>query len=183
MAKIPDKIIQIAMVHAPLITSVVKATQNKQYLHLLEPELQKAEKNGWIDLVDRIRKILNGKRNKKLLAGLDEEDAAIVFSILVGIQSPDALKKIQPVVQGKFAPAALAEMIKAARKDISSKSSIVDPVISTMKNSQQKDMQILAEIIDQLCQMESGHKKNTDQLKLQLSENGRQLFEQIEVLL
>lgn len=117
MAKIPDKIKQIAMTHAPLINAVVMASQNKSLLPNLEQELQKAQANGWVDLVDRIRRILAGNRKQKLLIGLDEEDAAIILSILVGIQNPAELPKIQNSNQADFAPQSLAKLLHSAQQN------------------------------------------------------------------
>ena len=178
MAKIPEKTIQIAMLHAPLITGVVGACQNKQFLTLLEPELVKAENNGWNELIKRIRKILSGDRKSNLLIGLDEEDAAIVLSILVGLQNPNELKKLndfkQTEKQGKLAPSTLSKLILSVHKDPSQKKLIVDPMLSQM-NQVEGDMQSLSKIINKLCN------KNfeIDNIKLNMTEEGRKIVEQI----
>lgn len=152
MAKLPEKIIQIASVHAPLIQTVVSACQNAQYLPLLEPELKKAEENGWVDLVKRIRKILQGQRKPNLLKGLDEEDAAIILAILVCVQNPDELKKLTRVTQqqGQYAPQALAGMIQAVWQNPVNKTLYVDAMLAQMQGVDQ-DIRYLARAIDKLC--------------------------------
>ena len=114
MAKLPEKTKQIAQVHAQLINSVVMACHNKAIVPQLEPALQSANQNGWLELVKRIRKILTGSRNSKLLIGLDEEDAAIILAILVGLQDATQLPKAADKKEAKFAAPGIAKMIYAA---------------------------------------------------------------------
>ncbi len=116
MAKLPEKTKQIAQVHAQLINSVVMACHNKSIIPQLEPVLQSSAQNGWHDLVARIRKIIAGSRNTKLLIGLDEEDAAIILAILVGLQDASQLPKVMQKNESKFAAPGLAQMIDAAGK-------------------------------------------------------------------
>ncbi len=114
MAKLPEKTRQIAQVHAQLINSVVMACHNKALLPQLEPALQAAQNNGWTELVKRIRKILAGSRDSQILIGLDEEDAAIILAILVGLQDPSQLPKAVEKSEAAFAAPGLAAMINAA---------------------------------------------------------------------
>lgn len=116
MAKLPEKTRQIAQVHAQLINSVVMACQNKALLPQLEPVLQSSAQNGWVGLVARIRKILAGSRDTNLLIGLDEEDAGITLAILVGLQDPTQLPKMDTPAEAEFAAPGLAQMIAAASK-------------------------------------------------------------------
>lgn len=116
MAKLPEKTRQIAQVHAQLINTVVMACHNKAILPQLEVVLQSSEQNGWLALVARIRKILAGSRNSKLLVGLDEEDAGIILAVLVGLQDPTQLPKIEDTADSEFAAPGLANMIDAASK-------------------------------------------------------------------
>jgi hypothetical protein len=116
MAKIPEKTKQIAQVHAQLINSVVMACHNKNLITQLEPVLKSSEENGWTDLIHRIRKILEGSRSTSLLVGLDEEDAAIILAILVGLQDPSQLPKPVQQADSGFAAPGLAAMIDAAAK-------------------------------------------------------------------
>jgi len=127
MAKLPEKTKQIAQVHAQLINTVVMACHNKALLPQLEPVLQSSTQNGWVDLVARIRKILAGSRNSKLLIGLDEEDAGIILAILVGLQDATQLPKIEEQSDSKFAAPGLAKMIDAASKgDVKALSVLAD---------------------------------------------------------
>jgi hypothetical protein len=127
MAKLPEKTKQIAQVHAQLINSVVMTCQNKALLPQLEPVLKSSENNGWIGLMSRIRKIIAGSRSTKLLRGLDEEDAAIVLAILVGLQDPSQIPKIVEKENSKFAAPGLAAMIDAAAKgDVNALSALGD---------------------------------------------------------
>lgn len=116
MAKLPEKTKQIAQVHAQLINSVVMACHNQILLPQLEPALKAAENNGWLALVVKIRKILSGSRNAKMLVGLDEEDAAIILAILVGLQDATQLPKVVDKSEAKLAAPGLAKMIDAASK-------------------------------------------------------------------
>ncbi len=127
MAKLPEKTKQIAKVHAQLINSVVMACHNKAILPQLEPVLKSSEENGWVALISRIRKILAGSRNSKLLVGLDDEDAGIVLSILVGLQDSTQLPTMDEPADSKFAAPGLAKMIDAAEKgDVKALSTLAD---------------------------------------------------------
>jgi len=116
MAKLPEKTKQIAQVHAQLINTVVMACHNKALIPQLEVVLKSSEDNGWVALVNRIRKILAGSRNTNLLKKLDEEDAAIILAILVGLQDPTQLPEPEQSAETKFAAPGLAGMIDAASK-------------------------------------------------------------------
>lgn len=127
MAKLPEKTKQIAQVHAQLINTVAMACHNKAILPQLEVVLKSSEENGWVVLVSRIRKILAGSRNSKLLVGLDEEDAGIILAILVGLQDPTQLPKMEDKSDSKFAAPGLAKMIDAASKgDVKALSALGD---------------------------------------------------------
>lgn len=127
MAKLPEKTKQIAQVHAQLINSVVMACHNKTILPQLEPVLKSSEENGWLALIARIRKILAGSRNSKLLIGLDDEDAGIILAILVGLQDATQLPKMEETADTKFAAPGLAKMIDAASKgDVQALSALGD---------------------------------------------------------
>ena len=174
MAKLPEKVKQIAIVHAQLINSVVMACQNKELLNFLEPELIKAQQNGWIELVKRIRRILSGNRNTKLLIGLDEEDAAIILSILVGIQNPQQLPKLNQVNKGQFAPEAIAKLIKAYQANDIQAKQLLDQMLTQMKNSE-GDMKNMALIIESLCL----NNLDIDLYKQEMSEQGRRLVDDL----
>ncbi len=116
MAKLPEKTKQIAQVHAQLINTVVMACHNKSLLPQLEVVLKSSEENGWVALIAKIRKILAGSRNSKLLIGLDEEDAAIILAILVGLQDATQLPKVEDKAKSEFAAPGLAKLIAAASR-------------------------------------------------------------------
>ncbi|NIR59279.1 MAG: hypothetical protein GWO02_07030 [Gammaproteobacteria bacterium] len=115
---IPDRQAQIEQTHAELIHGVVAACENPERGRELEPALQASEANGWVELVARIRKILEGRRDEHLLAGLDDEDRAIVAAILRGLQDPRSLPaRDQPADPSAAAPGLAALIHDAARGD------------------------------------------------------------------
>lgn len=181
MAKLPEKTKQIAQVHAQLINSVVMACHNKSLLVQLEPALKAAENNGWIALVMRIRKILSGSRNAKILVGLDEEDAAILLAILVGLQDATQLPKVIEEKDTKFAAPGLAAMINAAsRGDIQALSALGD--MAEQMTAIPGSMRNIGAIIKPLIDGERNLKKlakNMDQQGLQLLE---ELLQELEKL-
>lgn len=181
MAKLPEKTKQIAQVHAQLINSVVMACHNKAIAPQLEPVLQSSAQNGWIDLVTRIRKILAGSRNTKLLVGLDEEDAAIILAILVGLQDSSQLPKLTDENDSQFAAPGLAKMIDAAAKGdvtaMSALSGMAEQMVSTTGN-----MRYLGAMIQPIINGERDLKRltqNMDEQGVQLVEG---LLEELEQL-
>jgi len=114
MNSLPEKAQQIVLAHAGLIHAVVVACQNPAGLAELEPQLQAASVNGWNPLVIAIRRILSGKRDFQVLAGLDEEDRVIAEAILRGLQDPTTLPDPQALPDPGLAVPGLAAMIHAA---------------------------------------------------------------------
>ncbi len=113
---VKDKIEQIRQVHAQFIHGVVRSVRNADERHELEQALNIAEENGWHDAVRAVRLILDGRRDSGILAGLDEEDRAIITGILEGLQNPDALPKLDAVADAAFAAPGLASMIALAQR-------------------------------------------------------------------
>ncbi len=107
---------QIVQFHAVFIHNVVMACLNRELLPQLEQMLQMTSKQGWDTLVPAIRQIINGKRDLSLLAGLDDEDAAIVEAILLGLQDPSTLPDPNAKPDPALAAPGLASMIDAASK-------------------------------------------------------------------
>ncbi len=174
MAKLPEKTKQIAQVHAQLINSVVMACHNKTLLPQLEPALKAAENNGWIALVMRIRKILAGSRNAKILVGLDEEDAAILLAILVGLQDATQLPKVIEEKETRFAAPGLAAMINAASKgDVQALSALGD--MAEQMVAIPGSMRNIGAIIKPLIDGERDVKK----LAKNMDEQGFQLLEEL----
>jgi hypothetical protein len=106
---------QIIAMHATLIVAVVQATQTGSIPKELEQGLQLTAKNGWTQLVARIRKIIAGNRNKNLLKGLDDEDHAIIQAILLGLQDPSTLPDPAKKIDASMAAPGMAAMIHGAR--------------------------------------------------------------------
>ena len=174
MAKLPEKTKQIAQVHAQLINSVVMACHNKALMPQLEPALKAAENNGWLALVIKIRKILTGSRNAKMLVGLDEEDAAIILAILVGLQDATQLPKPVQKTETQFAAPGLAKMIDAASKgDVQALSAMAGMVeqMSVIPGS----MRLVAAMIKPLIDGE----RDLQKLTKNIDEQGRQLIEEL----
>ncbi len=116
MAQLPDAAEQILRSHAPFIHAVVQACRDPAMRPQLMAMLQAAEDRGWGRLVGAIRMILDGKRDRAILLGLDDEDRVIAQAILGGIDDPASLPA--PEAQGDAAAAApgLAAMISAASR-------------------------------------------------------------------
>ncbi|WP_018936828.1 hypothetical protein [Thioalkalivibrio sp. ALJ24] len=107
---------QIRQAHATLIHLVVQACQNPQSRQELEPVLEQAIQGGWTELVARIRQVLDGQRDPSLLNGLDEEDTAILSSILAGLQDPSTLPDPDQTADAAQAAPGLAQMIHGASR-------------------------------------------------------------------
>lgn len=107
---------QIVQFHAVFIHNVVMACHNRELLPQLEQMLQMTSKQGWSTLVAAIRQVINGKRDLGVLIGLDEEDAAIVEAILLGLQNPSTLPDPNAKPDPQLAAPGLASMIDAAGK-------------------------------------------------------------------
>ena len=174
MAKLPEKTKQIAQVHAQLINSVVMACHNKAIVPQLEPALQSANQNGWIELVKRIRKILAGSRNSKLLIGLDEEDAAIILAILVGLQDASQLPKAADKKEAKFAAPGMAKMIYAAGQGDASALSALAGMAQQMVGTT-GDMRTLGTMIQPMIKGE----RDVKQLTKNMSEEGGKLVDSL----
>ncbi len=112
----PDKREQIIQTHAGLILGVVQSIQNPEFKQQLEEVLTLSEKNGWVQLVAAIRKIIAGSRDQNLLNGLDEEDAIITEAILKGLQDPSTLPQPEQPADGTLAAPMLAQLISDARR-------------------------------------------------------------------
>jgi len=116
MKNIPEKNQQIIQVHAQLIVAVVQSLHDTSLLPQLNQALKVSEDNGWKNLVNAIRKILQGSRDASVLNGLDEEDGIIVDAILRGIQNPSTLPNPQQQQDPTVAAPMLAQMIHAAAR-------------------------------------------------------------------
>ena len=115
MTPLPTKMKQqIVQFHAALICDVVRACNNRNLLPKLNSTLELAEKSGWASLVTVMRQVINGKRDASVLLGLDDEDRAIVETILCGIQDPATLPDPNAKPDASLAAPGLSGMIDAA---------------------------------------------------------------------
>lgn len=114
MNSLPEKARQITLAHAGLIHAVVLACQNRDRRAELESLLAAASASGWNTLVTAIRRLLDGVRDIRILAGLDEEDRVIVEAMLRGLQDPATLPDPQARPDPGMAAPGLAGMIHAA---------------------------------------------------------------------
>ena len=105
---------QISQFHAALIHNVVMVCNDRSFMPQLEPMLEMTAQNGWSTLVVAIRQVINGKRDATALMGLDDEDSAIIESILCGIQDPSTLPNPNAKPDAGLAAPGLAGMIDAA---------------------------------------------------------------------
>ncbi|RTZ59574.1 MAG: hypothetical protein DSZ32_05055 [Gammaproteobacteria bacterium] len=109
-----EKSEQIRAVHANFIHSVVHACHNRENLPPLQQALDQFAQQGWEPLVKAVRRIIQGERGDDLLNGLDDEDAVILQSILMGLQNPETLPDPDQKPDGSHAAPGLAQMIFAA---------------------------------------------------------------------
>ncbi len=114
MADLPSYDEQIAITHAPLIVAVATAALSGQRPPELEQALQQSAANGWTELVAALRRVLAGERGAGVLAGLDEEDSAIVRAVLRGIQDPSTLPDPEQRADPSLAAPGLAALVHGA---------------------------------------------------------------------
>ena len=105
---------QIVQFHAVFIHNVVMACNNRALLPQLEPMLEQTARNGWDSLIAVIRQVINGKRDASVLLGLDDEDSAIIETILSGLHDPSTLPDPNAKPDAGLAAPGLAGMIDAA---------------------------------------------------------------------
>ncbi|HHJ12372.1 MAG TPA: hypothetical protein ENK00_04250 [Chromatiales bacterium] len=117
MSRVPSRKEQIVMAHAGLICQIARTIQNSELLPQTEEILRVSAENGWTDLVDAIRRILDGERElAALTASLDDEDSTIVEAILKGIQDPATLPDPEARPDPALAAPGLAHMIHDATR-------------------------------------------------------------------
>jgi hypothetical protein len=161
MADLPEKDQQIIEAHTGLIHRVVIGCQNRDMVPDLEEILKQAERNGWLQLVATIRKILTGSRNESVLNGLDEEDQVIVRSILRGLQDSETLPDLGKGVDGAMAAPGIAAMVNGARSGNLETLQLLGAMARQMMQAG-GDMARLAGILRPLVQGERDADKLTD---------------------
>jgi hypothetical protein len=115
MPTLPHYEQQVAQAHAALIVQVVKTVHDPSLGPELDRLLVTAEQNGWNALVAAIRRLLGGERGESLLRELDDEDGAIMRTILRGLQDPASLPDPGARADATMAAPGLAHMIQQAR--------------------------------------------------------------------
>lgn len=116
MAQLPAAAEQILRVHAQFIHAVVQSMVNPALKAELDGALQAAEAQGWGRLVGAIRQIGQGRRDRSVLLGLDDEDRVIAEAILAGIIDPATLPPLGSQPEAGAAAPGLAAMIEAAAR-------------------------------------------------------------------
>ena len=167
----PDVFEQIKQAHAALIVGAVQTAQNPT----LRPEFDKAlimsEKNGWADLVNAIRKILDGSREESLARGLDDEDSSIILAILQGLQDPNTLPDPNKKADATQAAPMLAGMIhQASRGDVNALT-----LISQMAEQMSKTGGDLAQLSAIIKPMIDGE-RDVDKLMAKMGAQGESLI-------
>jgi hypothetical protein len=116
MAHLPDAAEQVLRMHAQFIHAVVEAVRNRALVPQLLEMLREAESRGWAVMVSCIREILDGKRDRTILLGLDDEDKVIVEAILAGIENPATMPPIETGGDAATAAPGLGTMISLASR-------------------------------------------------------------------
>lgn len=81
--------------HAPLIDATVAAVVDPSRRLALDQVMAGTAERGWTELVEALRRILDGERDEDALCDpLDREDSEIVGAVLRGIADPESLKVI-----------------------------------------------------------------------------------------
>ena len=81
--------------HSDLVKRVVAAAADSSKRPALEEAIAGMVERGWIRLVEVLRHILDGERDKDALSEpLDREDSVIVGAVLRGVADPESLKAI-----------------------------------------------------------------------------------------
>ena len=111
---IPEKQQQVLQIHGKLVVAVVHAINDSSLMPQLEQVLKISAENGWQQLVQAIRRIIQGERDSSILKGLDEEDAIIIEAILKGLQNPASLPTSEAEPDPVMAAPMLAQLIRAA---------------------------------------------------------------------
>lgn len=170
MPSLPNKTQQIELAHAGLIRAVVIACQNRDRRTELEPLLEAAHQNGWVGLVNAVRRVLNGARDPTVLIGLDEEDRIILEAILRGLQDPASLPDPQSRPDATLAAPGLAALIHAAASGDMAAMRLLGDMSTQMLNAG-GDMARLSAILRRLVDNE----RDPDLLCRGMSPRGAQL--------
>jgi hypothetical protein len=169
-----DRQQQIIQSHAGVIVQVVQCVGNPALKPQVDEILKVSEQNGWGDLVNVIRRIINGERDESLLNGLDEEDSTIAAAILQGIQNPATLPDPNKPADASMAAPGLAHMIHQASTGNPQALEIISQMAEQM-TSAGGDMKNLGGIIRKMINGERDPKVLAKGMGVQ----GRQLVDSI----
>ena len=112
-SKLPSLQQQVIQTHASLINLIVDSTQRSELKNKVNEVLNISTNNGWISLVNAIRKVLAGQQQLDQLGELDNEDKIIITAIINGIENPQTLP-LQSIGSSQSAAPGLAHMVHAA---------------------------------------------------------------------
>ncbi len=171
---LPDREQQIRQAHAGMIVQVVQRVHNPQLAEATESLLQKAEQNGWQDIVAVMRRIIDGERGEDLLLGLDEEDRVIAEAILQGLQDPSTLPDPERKPDARMAAPGLALMIHEAARGNSQSLQLVSHMAEQM-TAAGGDLRQLGGILRRLIDGE----RDPASLSRGMGVQGRQLVDSI----
>lgn len=135
MPPLPDRHQQIITMHAPFIRQLVECSQDPARQGDVETLLRTAADNGWVALVQVLRKILAGRRDATLLRGLDEEDSVIAEAVLRGLQNPASLPAPDTRADAAMAAPGLASMIQAAANGNAQALKIISDMADQMRKA------------------------------------------------
>jgi hypothetical protein len=133
--------------------------------------LQEAETRGWGKLVSCIRQIIDGRRDRSVLLGLDDEDKVIAEAILGGLENPATLPSVDSQPSAVAAAPGLAAMIDAAgRGDVKAFAALANMAEQMLKAG--GDMARLGGIMRRLVDGE----RDAEKLAKGMGPLGRQLL-------
>lgn len=118
MSIIDSRTDQIIAAHSSLIVAVARACQDTAHRAELDTVLLALQRHGETALVQALRAVLAGRRDRALLRDLDEDDRIVVERLLLGLHNPATLP--DPNAQpdpGAAAPGLAAIVHGAARGD------------------------------------------------------------------
>lgn len=170
MARLSDAAEQVLRVHGQFIHAVVAACANPALRPPLLQMLGAAEQQGWGAMSRAVRTILDGRRDRALLLGMDGAEAIIVEAILAGLEDPASLPAVADAPQAAAAAPGLAAMIQAAaRGDMQAFTVLADMAEQMLKAG--GDMARLSAILRRLIDGE----RDADRLAKGMGPLGREL--------
>lgn len=111
---LPERTQQVIQTYAQFIHAVASACTRPGLPSELQAMLAQAEQQGWGAMVAAVRRVIAGRRDSGVYAGLDDDDRIIVEAILRGIQDPTTLPDPNQQPDPGAAAPGLAGMIHAA---------------------------------------------------------------------